>query len=822
MFIRRIEIFGFKSFKNKTVLEFDTQEITGIVGPNGCGKSNVVDAFLWVMGENSPKHLRGESVSDVIFNGTAKETPGNLAEVILTLHKGSSGFPESYKDFSELMITRRAYRDGKSECFINQQACLLKDIREFFMNTGAGCRGFSIIEQESIEKLITAKPIQRRFIIEEAAGITKFKNRKSESVRKLDLVNQNLQRLDDILGMQESQLSKLTNQAKRAEKYRKLKKEIENRSEQIERREKERLFFLYQDVRKEQDFLRSEKFEKEVKIQPLEKQIEEEKNRLEDMKRNLSNIRQREIEKKLEELNLLNKIKVFEMIENIKNKKNTLQEKEKNIYEELRRVQDFLDRKSNISEFEKEEKQIRNHFEEIKQNKMEASAHISVLEKQIQFIEKEKEKLFEEKKALTVQIQKNINSKNKLSSLFEKHRQMRLNFNRELHTISENEESLEHKREDIEKKVNHLNQSISVLQYKIEEMGKLIFRFETVNEGAVDLKKRKPEEFRSLFQDLAVDPDYAGALGSVLGNYIQALIPKEDICIEEAVKQLKISRKGKTSFLSSLPGLAISPPLQEEIKTYPAFVCFLAEKVKWSIHTEPLRPFLEQTAVVSNLNSAFELKKQFPSFQFVTKEGDIVTRDSFVYAGSTDKETSLFQIRDQISEHSKDLSAKNMEIKIKKMDMAVCMKRLQQIKKQKKDFQDKNIQSSEKLISLEKDIEQMEKDLLRFSEIREKNDKKIKDFDEEKQNLLQHNKAFVKEIQDLEHTLLIKESHLEKLQVEIGGYRDQNLNKSRWERELVENAKDQRNLDQEISLLLNLIDKNKKASDTERERIHPF
>ena len=179
MFIKRLEIFGFKSFKNKTVLEFEDQEITGIVGPNGCGKSNIVDALLWVMGENSPKHLRGESLADVIFGGTKKEPPGHFAEVNLILNPGSTGFPEEYKKFTELMITRRAYRDEKNEYFINDQTCLLKDIRELFMNTGAGCRGFSVIEQTAIEKLIVAKPHERRFIIEEAAGITKFKNRKT-------------------------------------------------------------------------------------------------------------------------------------------------------------------------------------------------------------------------------------------------------------------------------------------------------------------------------------------------------------------------------------------------------------------------------------------------------------------------------------------------------------------------------------------------------------------------------------------------------------------------------------------------------------------
>ena len=233
MFIKRIEIFGFKSFKNKTLLDFENHDITGVVGPNGCGKSNIVDALLWVMGENSPKSLRGENLSDIIFSGSAQEAPGHLAEVKLILRAGDQGFPLMYNSFSEVMITRRLFRDGRSETFINDKECLLRDIREFFMNTGAGCKGFSIIEQESIEKLITAKPLQRRFIIEEAAGIAKFKSQKAESIRKLNLVNQNLKRLEDVLKLQAGQLSHLQSQAKKAERYKKLKKELESAEQQI-------------------------------------------------------------------------------------------------------------------------------------------------------------------------------------------------------------------------------------------------------------------------------------------------------------------------------------------------------------------------------------------------------------------------------------------------------------------------------------------------------------------------------------------------------------------------------------------------------------
>ena len=811
MFIKKVEIFGFKSFKNKTVLEFDNHEIAGIVGPNGCGKSNVVEALLWVMGESSPKHLRGESLADIIFGGTIKESPGNLAEVTLTLNQGGTGFPEDYKNFSELMITRRSYRDGKNEYFINQQVCLLRDIREFFMNTGAGCRGFSIIEQSAIEKLITAKPAQRRFIIEEVAGITKFKSRKSESVRKLDLVNQNLQRLDDILKIQESQLSQLTNQAKQAEEYRKLKRDIESRKKQIEKREQEDIFCAYQNLKTEQDSLKIKKAEKEKKNQAVEKRIEEEKASLE-------LTRKQEVETRM-------KVQAFEMIETIKGKKQALKEKEKTIREELRPVQDFFKDKVNIEELEREAKRIRNQLEEIKQSKKSAEIGINISQKQIQFIEKEQKNLLEEKKGIQAQIQKNINDKNKASHWLHKQEQMSLNFDKELDRVSENEKILENKKQNLDRVVTDLYQTISALKCKRDEMQKLISRFEAVNEGATDLSQWRSEEFQPLFRSLKVAHGYSKALASVLGHHIQALIPKEGVLgIEQAVQRLKSRSKGKTSFLSSLPGLTLPLSLKQEIKTYPAFVCFLDEQIVWNVRTKSLRSFLGQTAVVSDLSSAFKLKKQFPSFQFVTKEGDLITRDSLVYAGSSDKETSLFHIRDQIDECSEALSAKEIGFKIKKLDLESCIKQLKQVQQQKQDLRNQNTDSFENLISVKKDRERMEQDILRLLENRKTNDQKMKDFDEEKQNLIKHEEAYNKEIHNLSEVISLKESRFQVLEVTTEDYKTQNLKKLKWDRELLENKKDQQSLDQEVSLLLNLTDKSQRmdrelegASDRKEE-----
>ena len=271
---------------------------------------------------------------------------------------------------------------------------------------------------------------------------------------------------------------------------------------------------------------------------------------------------------------------------------------------------------------------------------------------------------------------KNIKEKNKIYSFLEKQKQLNLKFDEELNHISKNSSLFEKKKKDLELIHSELSQDISVLKCKIEEMTKLISQFENINEGAVDLIKWRPEEFKPLFQSLKVEPEYSAALSSVLGNHIQALAPKEDLCIEQAVQRLKNLNKGRVSFISSLPRESESLSLKSRLATYPAVICFLDEKVSLSLYTEPLKSLLGQTAVVSDLNTAFELKRQFPSFQFVTKEGDLITKESLVYAGSQDKETSLFKIRAQIEECSKELADKKVEQKIKKLELDSCVKKM--------------------------------------------------------------------------------------------------------------------------------------------------
>lgn len=222
MYLKSIEVQGFKSFAHKIKFDFHNG-ITGIVGPNGSGKSNVADAVRWVLGEQRIKQLRGGSMQDVIFSGTENRKPLSYASVAITLDNSDHQLPI---DFEEVTVARKLYRSGESEYLINGSACRLKDVNELFYDTGIGKEGYSIIGQGQIDKILSGKPEERRELFDEAAGIVKFKRRKNMSVKKLEEERQNLLRVNDILAELEKQVGPLERQAETAREYLKKKEQL--------------------------------------------------------------------------------------------------------------------------------------------------------------------------------------------------------------------------------------------------------------------------------------------------------------------------------------------------------------------------------------------------------------------------------------------------------------------------------------------------------------------------------------------------------------------------------------------------------------------
>ena len=216
MYLRALEIQGFKSFPDKTVLRFG-EDITAVVGPNGSGKSNISDAICWVMGEQSVKSLRGRKMEDVIFGGTEKRGPVGFAQVTLVLDNTEHIFPAI--DASEVMVTRRYYRSGESEYYINKQSVRLKDVNELFMDTGLGREGYAIIGQGRIDEILSTRSADRREIFEEAAGISKYRHRKEETERRLERTEENLVRINDRIAELELQVEPLREQAERAKRF---------------------------------------------------------------------------------------------------------------------------------------------------------------------------------------------------------------------------------------------------------------------------------------------------------------------------------------------------------------------------------------------------------------------------------------------------------------------------------------------------------------------------------------------------------------------------------------------------------------------------
>lgn len=274
MRLKRLEIAGFKSFRDRIAFDFSAG-ISAVVGPNGCGKSNIVDAIRFAMGENRVRSLRGKAMDDVIFNGSEDAAPVGMAEVSLLLSRGEQPFPGAYAECNEVTVTRRLYRAGESDYFLNKVRCRHLDVREFFMGTGVGARSYSLVEQNSVTLLVEAKPEDLRLYIEEAAGISKYKGRRESAVRKLEATRQNMVRLNDIVREVKTSLNSTAKQAKRAKQFKELRQEIRQGELLLAWRTYHDLASRREGLAETVAGLKQEEFQGELQLQVLESSREE-------------------------------------------------------------------------------------------------------------------------------------------------------------------------------------------------------------------------------------------------------------------------------------------------------------------------------------------------------------------------------------------------------------------------------------------------------------------------------------------------------------------------------------------------------------------
>ena len=298
MYLKNLTVLGFKSFADKTALNFEPG-VTAIVGPNGCGKSNVSDAIRWVLGEQSAKALRGGEMADVIFNGTDGRKPLGMAEVSLTIggvdeaHLTAAGVPMAY---NEVTVTRRVFRDGGSEYFINKTPCRLKDIQQLFMGTGVGRTSYSIMAQGNITQILSSKPEDRRMIFEEAAGITKYKAQKKEALRKLEYTEQNLLRVADLVREVKRQIGSLQRQAGKARRYKQLSAELQHLDTQLARHQFDQLQAEIAERQTSAENLRNELESSSAGVLRCEDEISHLRERLSELEHEISGQQQRGLE----------------------------------------------------------------------------------------------------------------------------------------------------------------------------------------------------------------------------------------------------------------------------------------------------------------------------------------------------------------------------------------------------------------------------------------------------------------------------------------------------------------------------------------------
>ncbi len=695
MRLKSLELQGFKSFPDKTVINFD-DGITAIVGPNGSGKSNISDAVRWVLGEQSTKTLRGSNMQDVIFAGTQKRGAVGFAEVSLTIDNSDGCLA---CDYNEVTVTRRLYRSGESEYFINRASVRLRDINEMFMDTGLGRDGYSIIGQGRIDEILSAKSGDRREIFEEASGISKFRHRKEESERKLASTEENLVRLRDILTEIEAQVGPLKVQAEKAREYIKIFDELRGLEVTVWTENLARARENAQKYINDYEVICSQFSASEAALENLYKEMENlaEKMRERDVEADNARERERESERQINEIS--NEITALEAtlrnnIGNIERIRSEIGDEENRAEEILNQIKAREERISELDELateaEKKISDIRNEAEvasgksddvEGKLDDIRIRAKlfeddIARLEMSIsaslQEEESGKERRSDIEAELSTRRDELSESKKKFSAVKEAYEEAQ-----DKHASAENMLNgfeIKHKTrgekfEKLRDEVTKLNLSRESMENKHRMLCDMEKEMQGYSFAVKNLLKEKGKGtlggiFGTVSQLIHVEDKYTVAIETILGGALQNVVVESERASKEAIAFLKRTDGGRATFMP-LDTLKTSELDKKDLNSQEGFVGIAANLVDYDKkYTAAVKFLLGKIAVCDNINSASALAKKYGySFRIVTLDGQIINAGGTYTGGSVNKTSGILTRTNEIRKLEASISdiAKKIE-----------------------------------------------------------------------------------------------------------------------------------------------------------------
>ena len=791
MYLKRLELQGFKSFADKTVLEFKPG-ITAVIGPNGSGKSNISDSIRWVLGEQSMKSLRSAKAEDVIFAGTQNRKSLGFAEASIVIDNSDGKLPIEY---NEVTVTRKLYRSGETGYFINKTPCRLKDIIELFMDTGIGKDGYSIIGQGKIDEILSNKSDDRRHIFEEAAGIVKYRTRKVESEKKLEQTKLNLLRINDILSEIEGQLDPLKLQADKARKFLDLREELKS----IEvglfvyniNTYKEKLEQIIEDLQilKDQETSESQKleegqnkkdtlkarideliaeienmqnvgFESKTKIEQLNSQINVSKERISN---NATNIER--LTKEIEELH--QRINDFNEEKNSKvSKKDNLFKNKERFETELKEKEEELAKISaKLSEKELEIEGKKKQVEADTDAKYERLAEINTYEINYENLEKTKKNVKQELQSTISELDSNRIKKQEISKNFQEIEATRNKAVKTLTEIKAQKEEALAIIKDFDEKINKLT-----AEYRMKDSRcKFLIETERDKDGYMKSVKslllacEQNSELNAgvegvLASLISVDKKYETAIEMCLGQAMQNIVTKTETDAKKLIEHLRKNNLGRASFLpiSSVHGKKIEKVNSNGIDGVIGIAADLVKADKK--YQDIILNLLGRTVIVENMDSAIKLAKANSySFRIVTLEGDVINPSGAISGGSVAQKTvnilgrsreieelkaKLEELNSEIKKLEKEKEEHSVKIADTIEESARLEKNLQEIeityatKKQELDMIDSQIiKLEEKMAKLKNQVEEIDEEKKKLEVSKEGTKQVIANLDKEMQEL---------------------------------------------------------------------------------------